>query len=581
LINIKNKEIFQILVWNFILTIILVFIFNIYSTEKLEKPLVYSNKYSQDVYDFYTGIKNYLDTKNIYINKTRGFPHEANYSALPQLENINLLEINLIGKLGFSLFATINIYILIGFYLSANCMGLLLYRSSDNRNLSLIAIFSILFSLAPYHFYRLLFGHVFLANYFIVPLVLLYPLVKFKKIYIVLIGILSSGLGAYYFIYSAIYILIITIYENNNFRNKVINLGLFGVASFIAVIPNLLIYFNALKDGSPEDYVTRSLKQAFVFGFRPQLLFSIPYYELGVGNFSQKIENLYGRSIYNENISSSLGLTIILLICILLIYSIKQTTQSRIEANKDDLKITFIFKYPLNKIKNSNKLKIYINENKRYLYLLIFSLVLYSNFFGSMILAALSNNLLRSNTRGSIFIECLVIVLLYKILIEFKRLRYIYLIILIAIIHSLIGLQRIKYYDNSIFLKDMELVQFLNKNEYENKILTLPYLIYPEKAINGISYHHLVSQFSQNSPHISYGGLKNTDADINYMKYKDIEDTTYIIKMSIIDNYTLILLDYRGFDSNTLYEAEQFSTYCKLVYFDKFRYIYDIKSCLK
>lgn len=579
MLNTNKNEIIQIIGWNLIFTIILVFIFNLYFTENLEKPIIYTNKYSQDVYDFYTGVKNFLETGNTNLNKTRGFPYEAIYSGLPQLENINLIGLKLISKFGFSLFATINIYILIGFYLSANSMGLLLYKCSINRNLSLIAIFSIIFSLAPYHFYRLIFGHIFLANYFIVPLVLLYPLVKYKKIYLVLIGVLSSGLGAYYFLYSAIYICILTIFESSNIRNRFINLCLFGISSFLAVLPNLIIYFITLKDGSPADYVTRTLKQAFTYGLRPHLLFSIPYYELGMGNLSKKIENTYGRSIYNENISSSLGLVIIIIISTLLVFAIKKIISSRVEFNKKEIKLFFSLQYPLNIIKNSYKFKLYINENKKYIYLLIFSLIIYSNFFGSMILATLTGNLLRSNTRGSIFIECIILLLLYKILIDFKRLRYIYLIILIVFIHSLIGIQRIKYYDQSIYTQDTELVKFLNNNNFQNKILTLPYVEYPEKSTNGVSYHHLVSQLSQQGSYISYGGLKNTEADINYRKYRNLEETTHIIDLAKNDNYTLLLLDHRGFDSISLYEAQQFSVFCKLVYFDSFRYIYDIKSC--
>ena len=114
----------------------LLIVFNQSIISGLNDPIVYPNKYSHDAYDFYTSIKNYVQGNSIYYNDDRAYPTGADYRQFPQLENINLFLIKAIYYFSSNLFQTINLYILLGFVLSANSMYFLLTSAlkDDKKN---------------------------------------------------------------------------------------------------------------------------------------------------------------------------------------------------------------------------------------------------------------------------------------------------------------------------------------------------------------------------------------------------------------------------------------------------------------
>lgn len=116
------------------------------------------------------GVKNLLETNSIYVFKALGAPGVSKIYEMPSADLLNYLAVRLIGLSGAGAGAAVNVFYLLS-YATAGVAAVFAMRRLGASRLVSVAV-AVLFSLLPYHWMRGE-GHLFLASYWIVPLLLL------------------------------------------------------------------------------------------------------------------------------------------------------------------------------------------------------------------------------------------------------------------------------------------------------------------------------------------------------------------------------------------------------------------------
>ncbi|GAA4679242.1 hypothetical protein [Frondihabitans cladoniiphilus] len=124
---------------------------------------------SPDMLLGYTLFKNSTQAFSFATNPNLGFPHGMNAFFSEQVDPsaaLGMAALSLVLHNGFLLF---NLSFLLTFF-TAGVAAYFFFRALRVGPL-ISGVFAAVFSLAPYHFYRVGFGHIFLANYWAIPLV--------------------------------------------------------------------------------------------------------------------------------------------------------------------------------------------------------------------------------------------------------------------------------------------------------------------------------------------------------------------------------------------------------------------------
>jgi phosphoglycerol transferase len=126
--------------------------------------------YGGDALSTQAGVKNLLETGSIYVNRLLGAPGVSELYEVPGADLFHLLTLRLFGLLGAGWATAINVFYLSSYAAVGVAAVFVMRRLGASRIVS--AAVAVLYSMLPYHWMRGE-GHLFLASYWIVPLVLL------------------------------------------------------------------------------------------------------------------------------------------------------------------------------------------------------------------------------------------------------------------------------------------------------------------------------------------------------------------------------------------------------------------------
>jgi phosphoglycerol transferase len=156
-------------------------------------------------------IQNYLETGNPLHSDRTGAPFGMDLNDFPVAESVHLAIIR-----GLSLISTdpcwlTNVFFYLGFPLTAFTSLLTLRALGIARLASIVG--SLLYAFLPWHYFR--FGHLFLASYYLVPLIILVAvwvcqgrLSRGRWVAAVVIGLLASGGGVYYAFFGCFFLVV-------------------------------------------------------------------------------------------------------------------------------------------------------------------------------------------------------------------------------------------------------------------------------------------------------------------------------------------------------------------------------------
>ena len=116
---------------------------------------------------FYLWLSQRLLEGWIFQNARSGYPFGSETFDFPGSDAGNLLVIKMLGELSGTYFAAFNLFVLFGFAVTFGITFWVLRRIEVQRSLACAG--GLLFAFLPYHFSRLLMGHVFYTWYFVVP----------------------------------------------------------------------------------------------------------------------------------------------------------------------------------------------------------------------------------------------------------------------------------------------------------------------------------------------------------------------------------------------------------------------------
>lgn len=257
----------------------------------------------------------------VFQNPRNGFPFGSSFLDFPGSDSGNLLILKLLGKIFGSYFAANNIYLLLGFSTAFAAAFIVLRRIHLGRGTAFSA--ALLFAFIPYHFARLLMGHLFYTWYFVIPI---YFYVGFlisrtgkdapdrrSCIAIAALLVAASCFGVYFAFFGLIVVVVCGLFGTLQTRSRgpmmrslVMCAAIcFGVVLNIA--PNVA---NTFKNGKNLEVAQRAPTESEVYALKLVHLL-LPYQQHripGLGEFTRTYNNTFPLS----NTVSALGIVGIL-----------------------------------------------------------------------------------------------------------------------------------------------------------------------------------------------------------------------------------------------------------------------------
>ncbi|QWD92048.1 hypothetical protein ICV00_04795 [Polynucleobacter asymbioticus] len=249
-----------------------------------------------------------------------GYPFGLDIVDFPNADYGNNLIIKFISNFSNQYFTVYNIFYLLSFPLSFVASYSVSRDFKLNKITSVLSAFT--FTLLPYHFFRI--GHLFLAQYFIIPLFFyigfriskLYSLyydksVKiWKKIIIILLLPLLGCFGVYYAIFGVILILLSSLIVSSVYKkNKLI---LFSLKIVFIVLTGTILNLTSniihqIENGKNANIGHNNTVASELYGFKLVQLI-LPHEENNI-SINNEISNKYNKNypLINENRISSLG----------------------------------------------------------------------------------------------------------------------------------------------------------------------------------------------------------------------------------------------------------------------------------
>jgi phosphoglycerol transferase len=258
-------------------------------------------------------------------NPDVGMPTGLDYHDFPQADALNFLVIKLLSLVSRDHAVVGNLYFLLTFPLTALSSLFVLRRFGVSRGSALLA--SLLFAFLPYHFMKGT-GPLFLANYCLVPLVVLLSLrlyedgeftfrgkkfpLSWQGLGAVVVCLLTSSAGVYYAFFGCFLLLVAAMAASLN-RRYVRPLARTGilVACIVAgtaanLAPSFLYQY---RNGANPSAVVRSPAEAERYGVKiAQLVLPITHHRLGFLADLKDRYNAYCNPNHLENDAASLGI---------------------------------------------------------------------------------------------------------------------------------------------------------------------------------------------------------------------------------------------------------------------------------
>lgn len=288
----------------------------------------------------------------IFENSRNGFPFGSSFLDFPGSDAGNLLVLKILGKLSGSYFAATNLYLLLGFSV-AFAVGFFVFRKINLGRATAFAG-ALLFAFLPYHFARLLMGHLFYTWYFTIPI---YFYVGFKVFEIKnanpsrwiwagfsAILAIASCFGVYFAFFGSIVIFVCGIagsLRNTRYRPLLVSLAMcisICVGVFLNVAPNIA---NTLKNGKNTEVAQRSPIESEVYALKTiHLLLPYQQHRLeALRNFTQQ----YNKNFPLSNTVSAIGIIGIIGFLSMLVILFRSTAGQKTDARMRILTLlTFI-----------------------------------------------------------------------------------------------------------------------------------------------------------------------------------------------------------------------------------------------
>lgn len=533
----------------------------------IDNPIVSQSYYSQDIYDVMVNIGKASRGADLLVADDRGWPFLSSYLQYPQLDFFNYKIISaeryIFGYI--NVFYALNIFIFTTFIMSGISAFLVLSYAFPSIDSGMKMILALVFEFAPYHFYRLEWGHIHLANYWAVPIIVyLSFLLSENKIEESKIGkilllsgtaALTIGLSGIYYLTIGTIIILVSVLINNNWSKKIF----IAVAVYSSILLTVLViqampYIKNifLGDGIGLKIIAaRSLEQTFQFGYHIFTSFIPPYWDIPIDKLREKIYLYPGKSYLNEGISSSFGLPILFIITVM-VFS-----------------------------KNTHTL----NNYKKFL-CSIFIVILLASPDGLAILISLfSHNNIRALNRISIFITFYILFIFCLSILgaKNKKIKNFKIILILILVLELYCYSKNRFIDKAVIINDNKYIGLLNEiTRPGESILTLPYVSYPESSRGGVTYHHNVALYSKNNLKISYGALTASDGDVNYSNVYNELNIEKIILFANNNKYQWVQFDKRGYqDYEWLKINREIEMNCNIAKYiaDDFRLIVRVDKC--
>ena len=445
----------------------------------------------------------------IFENPRSGFPFGSSFLDFPGSDAGNLLVIKLLGKISGSYFAANNLYLLLGFS-SAFAASFLVFRKMD---LSRGAAFSgaLLFAFLPYHFARLLMGHLFYTWYFVIPIyfyagfrtfrfsIAEIPYRKWAAFSAALLA--ASCFGVYFAFFGLIVIAVCGI--AGSLGKKSVRPAIFAGAMCAAITTGVLLnvtpnILNAIENGKNTEVAQRSPVESEVYALKLiHLLLPHPQHRIqALGNFTRN----YNKDFPLSNTVSALGIVGVLGFASLIAVLFRSMA-----ARRNDPRM-------------------------RALTLLTLILLLIATVGGlNVLFATLISPMIRGWDRISIFVAFFSIAAFFVIIDQiFKAKRAASLTVAISLLLlTVVGLldqtaspsYNAALTSKESFLQDQKFVGAIeNSLPPKSAIYQIPYLSFPEtpNLVSLGGYDLLVGFLNSKQLRWSSGGMKGRQADIFY-----------------------------------------------------------------
>lgn len=486
----------------------------------------------------------------IFNNDRSGFPFGSNFLDYPNSDAGSLLVLKFLGWLTGSYYGAADLYFLLGFpaaLISAYLVG----RAFDLRRPYALAA-AVLFAFAPYHFSRLLMGHVFYTFYFPIPIYFYLGMRVYgasqREFLLSIKGNIGVGLGmlalasfGVYFAFFGILVIVISAIVGSlaNGAKAPLRTGLFLICMIVLGVaaeltPNVL---HIMSKGENAEVAQRSPIESEIYGLKIMHLL-LPQPNHRITKFAE-FTNSYDRGFPLSNTTSSLGFLGIIGFCILI---------ARLFSSK------FV---------NPEKMQLRIH----YVAIIFLSLLLIATVGGlSSLFALLISPLIRGWDRISIFLFFAAQLGLFLGIQHAKSAGWRWVPkthwgeITFATALAVVGFldqtpssyQSITRNARINFVTDRNFIGRIEKSMPEGSaIYQLPYMPFPEGAPKGTlgSYTLLGGFLNSHSLKWSFGGMKGRDGDAVFRKLS-AEPISKQVTIARKMGFSGIYVDLRGYDDH-------------------------------
>lgn len=485
----------------------------------------------------------------LYYNPRIGAPNKGSHLVDANGVDFMLgLMIWLLDKVFHPSTARLYYYTLIFTFVAVAWSMSLLFKKL-NVNVWVNFVFSSLYALGPYHFYRYL-GHMAIGNAFTVPLAILLCLyiigivndnTKKERIQYAIYG-LMVGLGCAYFTFFAFVIMSVAVLMklliSKSIRQTMDRIWVFGITVLGFLLSRLPAIILNMEKGKNSIGFARSAAEQEIYGLKIiQMLLPVSYSKV---DFLRKMTadyNVSGVQV-TENVMSSLGIIASIGFCVL-------------------CGLFFYSFFTKELYKNHGR---WMHDWKLIDFLSVstLSLVLAGSIGGfGEIFNIIVTPQIRCYNRASIYITCFgVIIMAYLVNCLCQRKRGIAAVL--AVILLIIGL-----YDQVVVndAKNGQVLTVALQDSYEKffgevqtvmgddaMIYELPYMSYPEAApINGlVSGKHFVGYLLTEGIRWSYGGIKGRDKKARKLNIDNGMSYTFLNKL-LKAGFDAVYIDMDGY----------------------------------
>jgi len=251
----------------------------------------------------------------IFENPRSGYPFGSNFLDYPGSDAANHLAIKVLGLMTGSFYAAINLYYLLGFFITFVVSYFVLRKLGLSIVLALVASF--VFDFLPFHFFRI--NHLFYTWYFVVPVFFYLGFILFKNenkhsffrnaVVIVVLLVLSS-LGVYNAAFGMIVLFVsavLGVLKYKSFR-PVLLMSACVTVIVAGVLLNLApnIYHRSVN-GINTEVAQRSVNESEIYGFKLMHLINPRQSHRNAYLAGRSNRYFHSTPLNNENFDSSLG----------------------------------------------------------------------------------------------------------------------------------------------------------------------------------------------------------------------------------------------------------------------------------